>query len=68
MTTKYNTGQRVLIPAEIVSASSENGVIMYEVNANSWDKIREEDIILDDRASVFMGMCELREGLIGSIR
>ena len=68
MTTKYNTGQRVLISAEIVSASSENGVIMYEVNANSWDKIREEDIILDDRASVFMGMRELREGLIGSIR
>ncbi len=50
METKYATGQAVLIPAIIRSAREENGVIMYDVEYDNY-RIREDDIVLDDRAN-----------------
>ena len=50
METKYATGQAVLIPAIIRSAREENGVIMYAVEYDNY-RIREDDIVLDDRAN-----------------
>lgn len=49
MITKYETGQTVLVPGVIRNAKSENGVILYDIET-SWEPIREEDIIVDDRA------------------
>lgn len=50
METKYATGQAVLIPAIIRSAREVNGVIMYDVEYDSYN-IREDNIVLDDRAN-----------------
>ena len=51
MQTKYNTGQRILVPAIIRSARDENGVIMYEVDTEAtWRGVREDAIVVDDRA------------------
>lgn len=50
METKYATGQAVLIPAIIRSAREVNGVIVYDVEYDSYN-IREDDIVLDDRAN-----------------
>lgn len=52
MVTKYTTGQAVLIPAIIRSASERNGVIVYDVDANTWDGIPEDAIIVDNRAAL----------------
>jgi len=50
METKYATGQAVLIPAIIRNAREENGVIMYDVEYDRYS-VREDDIVLDDRAN-----------------
>jgi len=50
METKYATGQAVLVPAIIRNAREENGVIMYEVEYDRYS-VREDDIVLDDRAN-----------------
>jgi PHD/YefM family antitoxin component YafN of YafNO toxin-antitoxin module len=50
MQTKYATGQAVLVPAIIRNAREENGVIMYEVEYDRYS-VREDDIVLDDRAN-----------------
>ena len=44
MTTKYNTGDAVMIPAFIRSARSVDGVIVYDVETNRWDGVREDEI------------------------
>ena len=45
MTTKYTTGQAVLIPAVIRSASEENGVVKYYVETGDiWEGITEDKI------------------------
>lgn len=51
MNTKYSTGQAILIPATIESAREENGVIIYEVRANTWQGIPEDAIIIDQAAA-----------------
>lgn len=48
MQTKYTTGDIVLIPATIISASEKDGSIYYKVDANIWDGIKEDDIRKDD--------------------
>ena len=48
--TKYATGQAVLVPAIIRNAREENGVIVYTVDYDNY-AIREDDIVLDDRAN-----------------
>ena len=47
MNTKYTTGQAILIPATIESAREENGVIIYDVRANTWEGIPEDAIMID---------------------
>lgn len=51
MNTKYSTGQAILIPATIESAREDNGVIIYEVRANTWQGIPEDAIIIDQAAA-----------------
>lgn len=52
METKYNTGQRILVPAVIRSAREQNGVIVYDVDTEAtWQGVREDAIVVDDRAA-----------------
>lgn len=51
MITKFNTGQEILIPAVIRSAREINGKIIYEVDANTWEGIPEDAIIVDNEVS-----------------
>ena len=50
MITKYNTGDAVLIPATIRSASEINGQIIYYVDADTWGGIPEDAIIVNENA------------------
>ena len=49
MFTKYSTGQAVLIPAVIRSAKEINGAVIYEVDADHWGGVPEDQIIVDDK-------------------
>lgn len=51
MVTRFNTGDNILIPATIKSAREENGVVIYEVDANLWDGIPEDQIIVNEAAA-----------------
>ena len=51
MQTKFTTGQAILIPATIKSAREINGKIIYEVNADTWEGVPEDAIIVDNEAS-----------------
>jgi len=51
MVTKFNTGDNILIPATIKSAREENGVVIYEVDANLWEGIPEDQIIVNEAAA-----------------
>ena len=52
MTTKYTTGQAVLIPVVIKSAWEENGVVKYQVDTGDiWDGITEDMITEAPEAS-----------------
>lgn len=50
---KYKTGDLVMIPAEIIAAKEQNGVITYETNANSYN-VPEDVIRVDDTATAQM--------------
>jgi hypothetical protein len=63
MNTKYTTGQAILIPAIIRSASERNGVIFYDVDADTWDGIPEDAIIVDDKAAALKAFNEAMRGL-----
>lgn len=56
MVTKYNTGQAVLIPATIRSAREENGQVIYDVSADTWEGIPEDAIIVNDNAEAERAM------------
>lgn len=56
MVTKYNTGDSVLIPATIRSAEERDGQIIYQVDANTWEGIPENDVISDERAQAQKAM------------
>ena len=56
MVTKYNTGQAILIPATIRSAREDNGRIIYEVDAKTWDGIPEDAIIVNENAEAQRAM------------
>ena len=51
MQSKYTTGQAILIPATIRAAREINGKIIYEVDADTWDGVPEDAIIVDNEAS-----------------
>ena len=50
MVTRYNTGDAVLIPATIKSAEEINGQIVYHVEADTWEGIPENAIIVNENA------------------
>ena len=56
MVTKYNTGDSVLIPATISSAEEQNGVIIYHVEAELWNGVPEDAIILNEDAKAQSAM------------
>lgn len=51
MQTKYTTGQAILIPAVIKSAKELNGQIVYDIDANIWDGVPEDAIVIDNEAT-----------------
>ena len=51
MQTKYTTGQAILIPAVIKSARELNGQIVYDNDANIWDGVPEDAIVIDNEAA-----------------
>ena len=51
MQTKYTTGQAILIPAVIKSAKELNGQIVYDIDANIWDGVPEDAIVIDNEAA-----------------
>lgn len=51
MVTKYNTGDAVLIPATIRSAEEVNGQIIYHVDADTWNGIPEDAVVVNDNAA-----------------
>lgn len=52
MVTLYNTGDSVLMPATIKSAEEIDGKIFYIVEADLYDKIPEEAIIVNKDAQI----------------
>lgn len=64
MQTKYTTGQAVLIPATIRSAEEINGQIVYRVDADTWEGIPEEAIIVDDNAETQRAMKTFMDTLL----
>ena len=65
MITKYSTGQAILIPATIRSAKEQNGKIIYDVDANTWDGIPEDAIIVDENAEAQRAMQTFMDKLTG---
>lgn len=68
MITKYNTGQAVLIPATIRSAEERNGQIIYRVDAEIWDGIPENSVIVDENAEAQKAMQTFMDSLMGRDR
>lgn len=68
MNTKYNTGQAVLIPATISTAEQINGKIVYHVEADTWNGIPEDAIIVDEKADAQMAMRTFMDNLFGENR
>lgn len=63
MVTKYTTGQAVLIPATIRSAEEINGQIIYHVEADTWEGIPEDAVIVNENAESQRAMQAFREAL-----
>lgn len=56
MVTKYNTGDAILIPATIRSAEEINGQIIYHVEAETWNGIPEDAIVVNENAEAQRAM------------
>ena len=56
MKTKFNTGDRVLIPGQIVSARQIDGGVFYEVEADAWqgpeESIRKDGVMVETGLAV----------------
>ena len=65
MQTKYNTGQAILIPATIRSAEEINGQIVYKVDADTWEGIPEDAIIVNENAESQRAMKAFMNKLLG---
>lgn len=61
MTTKYNTGDQVLIPATIRSAKQSDAGIVYEVDAETWQV--PEGMIQEDRNAIGPSMQAFAEAM-----
>ena len=66
MNTKYTTGQSVLIPATIRSAEEINGQIIYHVDADPWEGIPEDAVIINDNAQIQTAMQRFRDTLMSN--
>lgn len=64
MNTKYTTGQSILIPATIRNVEEINGQIIYHVNADTWEGIPEDAIVLNENAQIQNAMQRFRETLL----
>lgn len=64
MNTKYNTGQAVLIPARITTAEQIDGKIIYHVDADTWNGVPEDAIIVDEKADAQMAMKTFMDTLL----
>lgn len=64
MNTKFTTGQAVLIPATIRSAEEINGQIIYHVEAETWEGVPENAIVLNENAEAQRAMKAFREKLL----
>lgn len=51
MQSKYTTGQAILIPATIRGIEERNGHIVYKVDADLWEGVEEDQIVIDDKVS-----------------
>ena len=56
MITKYNTGDAILVPATIRSAEEINGQIIYKVEADIWEGIPENAIVVNPDADIQRAM------------
>lgn len=65
MQTKYSTGQAILIPARIRSAEEQNGKIIYHVDADVWEGIPEDAVVVDDNATKADIMKTFMDTLLG---
>ena len=68
MVTKYTTGQAVLIPATISTAEQIDGKIVYHVDADTWNGIPEDAIIVDEKADAQRAMKTFLDSLFGDNR
>lgn len=68
MQTKYNTGQAILIPATIRSAAEINGQIIYRVDADTYEGIPEDAIIVNENAESQKAMQTFMDSLLGRDR
>lgn len=68
MITRYSTGQSVLIPATIRSAEEVDGKIIYQIDANFWDGIPEEAIVVNEEAEKLNAMRTFRDALFANSR
>lgn len=68
MNTKYSTGQAILIPATISTAEQIDGTIVYHVEADTWNGIPEDAIIVDEKADAQMAMKTFLDSLFGDNR
>lgn len=64
MNTKYTTGQSVLIPATIRNAEEINGQIIYHVEADTWEGIPEDAIVINNDAQIQSAMQRFRDTLL----
>ena len=63
MTTKYTTGQTVLVPATIRSAEERDGQIIYHVESDMYDGIPEDAILLNEDTQIADAMRIFRDKL-----
>ncbi len=63
MVTRFNTGDAVLIPATIRTAEEIDGQIIYHVEANTWEGIPENAIVVNPDANIQRAMERFTEQL-----
>lgn len=65
MVAKYTTGQAILIPAKIRSAEERDGKIIYQVDAELWEGIPEDAVVVDENATKAEAMKIFMDSLLG---
>lgn len=67
MITRYNTGDAILIPATIRSAEEINGQIIYKVDADIWEGIPENAIVVNPDADIQRAMQNFTRQVTGQM-